>query len=188
MRIFSRILLLCVFIGLMFSLPARAEDCRYCSIHIELPSLEPELDCVRISFKVEEVCQCVLQVNLYNDCSIALSISESNVSRCQDINKCQNLEPAGSISLNQNLLFFDEVEEIYVSEKIYIDHNGENYALTVSAKVNFWDNLAPGCNSAGSGNPLAGAFWMMAGIILMGRLRRRASKEFVDNYQSPEVL
>ena len=177
------ILILCA-----FSLSARADDCKYCEILLAVPSLEPELECVRFSFAQKIECQCKLWLNIYNECSSDLNILETGSFFCGNETKCQTLQPGEKVSLVQNLLFFEETAEIQTDDTISFSHAETMHELKVSTKVSFWEGSSSGCNSAGSGNPLAGAFWMMAGIVLVGRLRRRASKEFVDNYQSPEVL
>ena len=137
----------------------------------------------------------VLSIYINNKCDKPLSIWTPNTLSCFDDNeRCQTLNPGLDVVFWQDLDFFQEAESIHTSETIYITHEEVTHTLTISTDVRFFDGEpidveeSSGCNSAGRGNHLAGAFLMMAGIVLVGRLRRRASKEFVDNYQSPEVL
>ena len=184
-------------LGCVLSAPAQAE-CRRCavSIEFEFPAINPALECASIKVSDSGSCNyCSLYIYINNKCDKPLNIWTPNTLSCTDDNeRCQTLNPGLDVGFWQDLDFFQEAESIHTSETIYITHEDVTHTLTISTDVRFFDGEpidveeSSGCNSAGRGNHLAGAFLMMAGIILVGRLRRRASKEFVDNYQSPEVL
>ena len=163
------ILILCA-----FSLSARADDCKYCEILLAVPSLEPGLECVRFSFVQKTECRCELWLNIYNECSSDLNILETGSFFCGNETKCQTLQSGEKVSLVQNLLFFEEAEEIQTEDTISFSHAEITHTLKVSTKVSFWEGSSSGCNSAGRGNLSTGAFLMMAGIILMRKLRRKS--------------
>ena len=188
MRIFIYVFV--VLVGCIVPSPVRAE-CRRCSISLEFefPALTPELRCIDIYFKDAKSCNgCVLHIYINNRCVKPLSIWAPNTIFCNsnDAEMCQTLNPGLSANLWQDLDFFQEAESIHTSETIYITHEEVTHTLTISTDVRFFDGEpidveeSSGCNSAGRGNHLAGAFWMMAGIILVGRLRRKFSTNSHD--------
>jgi len=171
-------------LGFVLSSTAQAE-CRRCavSIEFEFPAIKPALDCASIQVSNSGSCNyCSLSIYINNKCDKPLSIWTPNTLSCFDDNeRCQTLNPGLDVVFWQDLDFFQEAESIHTSETIYITHEEVTHTLTISTDVRFFDGEpidveeSSGCNSAGRGNLSTGAFLMMAGIILVGRLRRKFS-------------
>ena len=181
MRIF--VFLFSTLLGFVFYSNAQA-DCRRCavSIEFEFPAIKPALDCASIQVSNSGSCNyCSLSIYINNKCDKPLSVWTPNTLSCFDDNeRCQTLNPGLDVVFWQDLDFFQEAESIHTSETIYITHEEVTHTLTISTDVRFFDGEpidveeSSGCNSAGRGNLSTGAFLMMAGIILMRKLRRKS--------------